>query len=71
MDPGALNAAASLEYETLDPEEKARLIGAAAENVEKKRTMAHRKKEGTIIFREIQKQVKFCVYKYVKKKLLN
>ena len=68
--PGALNAAASLEYETLDPEEKARLIGAAAENVEKKRTMAQRKKEGTKNFRKIQKQVKFCLYMY-KKKLLN
>ena len=43
-------------------------IGAAAENVEKKRTMAQRKKERT---RKIQKQVNFCLYMYIKKKLLN
>ncbi len=54
----ALTMAASVRYEALDVEEKTRLNAVASELVEEQSmTVAQRIKEGTKIFRMIQKKV--------------
>lgn len=57
---GSFIQAASLKYQELKDDEKARLKEKSETEITKELTIAERKKSGAKIFKKIQKQVELC-----------